>query len=49
MGSVSEASKPILEWAEKRVVALRRAQQIRSEQQGLGVTARVTWRPPRLG
>ena len=46
MGSVSEASKPILEWAEKRVVALRRAQQIRSEQQGLGVTARVTWRPP---
>ena len=46
MGSVSEASKPILEWAEKRVVALRRAQQIRSEQHGLGVTARVTWRPP---
>ena len=37
---------PILEWAEKRVVALRRAQHIRSEQQGLGVTARVTWRPP---
>jgi hypothetical protein len=46
MGSVSGASKPILEWAEKRVVALRRAQQIRSEQHGLGVTARVTWRPP---
>ena len=46
MTSVSEASMPILEWAEKRVVALRRAQHIRSEQQGLGVTARVTWRPP---
>ena len=37
MTSVSEASMPILEWAEKRVVALRRAQHIRSEQQGLGV------------
>ena len=36
----------MLECAEERVVALRRAQQVRPEQQDLGETSRVTWRPP---
>ena len=36
----------MLECAEERVVALRRAQQVRPEQQNLGETSRVTWRPP---
>ena len=36
----------MLACAEERVVALRRAQQVRSEQKDLGETSRVTWRPP---
>jgi len=46
MASVSGTSRPILEWAEKRAESLRRAQQLRSEQQNPGVQGRVAWRTP---
>ena len=46
MASGSGTSRPILEWAEKRAEALRRAQQLRSDQQNPGVQGRVAWRTP---